>query len=92
MAKKKKKVEITSRLIEEEYLTHNELEDDEIYWTKEALANALTPYQRKIYITYLENETYAATAKAFKVSTPTAKKYIDKLTDTIINYVNEKMK
>lgn len=92
MAKKKKKVEITSRLIEEEYLTHNEQEDDELYWTKEAMANALTPYQRKIYVTYLEAGTYAATAKAFKVSTPTAKKYIDKLTDTIINYVNERMK
>lgn len=92
MGRKKKKVEISTNLIEEEYLTHNEFEDDEMYWTKEALKEALTPYQRKIYITYLENGTYAATAKAFKVSIPTAKKYVDKLTGQIMDYVFNKIK
>ena len=89
---KKKKVEISTQQIEEEYLIHNEYEDDELYWMKEALKNALTPYQRKIYVTYIEAGTYAATAKAFKVSTPTAKKYIDKLTNIIMDYVFEHLK
>lgn len=89
---KKKKVEISTQQIEEEYLIHNEFEDDELFWLKEGLKNALTPYQRKIYITYIEAGTYAATAKAFKVSTPTAKKYIDKLTGIIMEYVFEHLK
>ena len=50
MGRKKKEIQ-TTRLIEEEYLQHNDEETDEIYWMKEALKNALTPYQRKIYIT-----------------------------------------
>lgn len=84
--KKKKNI---SELIEEEYLIHNDQEDDELYWLKEALKNALTPLERKIYITYLENETYAATAKVFKVSVPTVSKYISGLKSKIINYVDE---
>lgn len=89
---KKKKVEISTKLIEDEYMMHTDWENDEMYWMKEALKEALTPYQRKIYITYLENGTYAATAKAFGVSTPTAKKYIDKLTNKITEYVFEHLK
>lgn len=89
---KKKKPEINGKLIEEEYLMHNEYEDDEMYWLKEALKEALSPIQRKIYITYLEAETYAATAKIFKVSVPTAKKYIDNLTKLITDYVFEHFK
>lgn len=92
MAKKKKKVEITTKDIEEEYMLHNDWEDDEMYATKEALKHALTPYQRKIYITYLEAGTYTETAELFKVSTPTAKNYIDRLTEKLIEYVNEYFK
>lgn len=78
-----------NELIEEEYLLHNEeTEDDEMYWLKEALKNALSPLERKIYITYLENETYAATAKLYKVSIPTLSKYICGLKKKIIDYVD----
>lgn len=83
----KKKKDI-SQLIEEEYLMHNDQEDDELYLLKEALKNALTPLERKIYITYLENETYAATAKVFKVSIPTLSKYINGLKTKLIEYVD----
>lgn len=76
-------------LLEEEYTTHNEQEDDELYWLKEALINALNPLERKIYITYLELETYTETAKAFKVSTPTLVKYVNGLKAKIIDYVDE---
>lgn len=86
--KKKKKTDI-NQLIEEEYLIHNEDEDDELYYYKEALKKALNPLERKIYITYLEMETYAATAKAFKVSIPTVSKYINNLKSKIIDYIDE---
>ena len=84
MAKKKE----ISELIEEEYITHNQEEDDEMWGLKEALVHALNPLERKIYITYLEKETYAATAKAFKVSIPTLAKYINGLKNKIIEYVD----
>lgn len=89
--KERKKVNI-NQLIEEEYLIHNEEEDDELYWTREALKKALNPLERKIYITYLELGTYAATAKAFKVSIPTVSKYCNNLKHKIMDYVCEHMK
>jgi len=92
MGRKKKKVEVTGKMIEAEYMIHNEYEDDEMYWVKEALSNVLTPYQRKIYLTYLEAGSYTGAARAFNVSVPTAKKYIVKLTQTIMNYVCNKLK
>ena len=75
--------------IEEEYTEHNIEEDDEVYLLKEALKNALNTLERKIYIAYLENETYAATAKLFHVSTPTLAKYVAGLKQKIIQYVDD---
>lgn len=86
--KKKKQVNL-NELLEEEYLIHNDDEDDELYWHREALKHALNPLERKIYITYLELETYAATAKAFKVSIPTVSHYINNLKTKIIEYIDE---
>lgn len=77
------------QLIEEEYLTHNLDEDEEVYLMKEALKYALNPIERKIYITYLELETYSAVAKAFKVTTPTVSRYINNLKTKIMNYVTD---
>lgn len=85
MAKKKKKT--IEQLIEEEYMEHNLYEDDETYWLKEALKNALTKIERKIFITYLENGTYVKTAKLFKCSIPTVSKYIINLKAKITDYV-----
>lgn len=86
--KKKKKPNI-NQLLEEEYLIHNDEEDDELFLYKEALKEALNPLERKIFITYLEMETYAATAKAFNVSIPTVSKYIGNLKSKIIDYIDE---
>ena len=77
------------QLIEDEYLEHNDNEDDEMYWLKEALKNGLNSLERKIYIAYLENETYVATAKAFKVSVPTLVKYLNNLKVKIMEYVDD---
>lgn len=84
MARKKE----IGELIEEEYITHGPDEDDELYLLKDALKYALNTLERKIFITYLENETYAATAKIFRVSVPTLAKYITGLKRKIINYVD----
>lgn len=83
----KKKPNI-NELIEEEYLIHNDDEDDELYWLKEALKHALNKVERKIYITYLELGTYTATAKAFNVSQPTVTKYLQNLKRKLIDYVD----
>lgn len=80
-----------SQLIEEEYMIHNPEDDDEMYQLKEALKNALNPLERKIFISYLECGTYAATAKLFKVSKPTVSKYVNNLKNKIIEYVDNYM-
>lgn len=77
---------ISTELIEEEYMEHLDEDDDELYWAKEAI-RSLSKLQRKIYVTYLENETYAATAKVFGVSVPTVKKYIQGLNAQIAEFV-----
>ena len=77
-----------NELIEEEYLEHSPEEDDEMFLLKEALRNVLNPVERKIFITYLEKETYAATAKAFNVSIPTVSRYINGLKNKILDYVD----
>lgn len=81
-----------NKLLEEEYLLHNENEDDEMYLLKESLRNALNPIERKIFITYMELGTYVATAKAFKVSIPTVTTYINNLKNKIIEYVDNHFK
>lgn len=88
----KKKEKTINDLIEDEYLTHNIDEDDEMYWLKEALKEALNTVERKIYLTYLERGTYAATAKAFKVTMPTLSKYVNNLKTKIIDYVDKHMR
>lgn len=83
--------ELNMELIEEEYMEHLDEDDDELYWTKEAIAK-MSKLQRKIYVTYLECGTYAGTAKVFKVSVPTLKKYVNNLTAGIRDYVCKHLK
>lgn len=89
--KTKKKVEISSKLIEEDYMEHSPEEDDEMFWIKEAL-RGFSPLERKIYVTYLETGTYTGTAQAFKVSVPTLQAYVKKLTARIAEFVCERIK
>lgn len=76
------KIKLSPELIEEEYMEHLDEDDDELYWAKEAIRK-MAKLQRKIYVTYLECGTYTGTAKVFKVSVPTVKKYINNLTTEI---------
>lgn len=77
---------INTKVIEQEYMEHLDSDTDEIYWVKEAI-KALSPVQRKIYITYLETGTYSKTAKIFRVTLPTVREYVKKLTASIREYV-----
>lgn len=91
MEETKKIREITQEMIEEEYMAHLETDDDELYWTKEAISK-MSKLQRKIYVTYLECGSYAGAAKVFQVSVPTLKKYVNNLTAWIREYVCEHLK
>lgn len=76
------------QLIEEEYLEHNDWDDDETFWLKEGLKNCLTPLERKIYLTYVEEGSYKAAAEQFKVTTPTLTRYVNELKGKLIDYVD----
>lgn len=73
-------------LFEEEYTTVTIDDDDEMVLIKQAI-KSLTGVQRKIYLTYVENGTYSATAKMFGVSIPTVKGYLKKINEKITEYV-----
>lgn len=53
-----------------------------------AALRALTPAQRKIFLTYAAKGTYTAVAKEFKVSVPTARNYIKALQAKIKEMAN----
>lgn len=78
-------------LIEEEYTTHAIGLPLTNKPHRPRSLYALNSLERKIYITYLEKETYADTAKVFKVSTPTLAKYIAGLKQKIMDYVFDHM-
>ena len=74
--------------MQNEYTQMNELtDDDELFLIKEAIEKKLTKVQRKIYLTYVDEGTYSATAKAFNCSIPTISKYIKRINGLIAQYV-----
>lgn len=61
----------------------NEMEDDDkMLHIKEAV-NSLNSIQKKIFLTYVENQTYAQTARDFGVCVQTVKKYIKHIKELI---------
>ncbi len=75
-------------MIEEEYLTPTMNDDDRLYNLRTALTR-LNSIQRKIILTYIELGTYTATAKEFKVSVPTARSYVLKIKNKILEMIEE---
>lgn len=61
--------------IEDDYITVNKDDDDEMVGIKEKLKN-LKRVEREIFLIYVNSGTYAAVAKKYNVSAPTAKSYI----------------
>lgn len=70
----------------DEYITPMDEDDDEMLLIKEAISK-LNGVQRKIYLSYVENGTYTATAEEFGVSIPTIKTYINNINGKIREYI-----
>lgn len=70
----------------DEYITPMAEDDDEMLLIKEAISK-LNGVQRKIYLSYVENGTYTATAEEFGVSIPTIKTYINNINGIIREYI-----
>ena len=74
------------KIFEEDYITPNVEDDDEMLLIKEAITK-LNGVQRKIYLSYVVNGTYTATAQEFGVSIPTIKTYINNINGIIRDYI-----
>lgn len=74
------------KIFEEDYITPSVEDDDEMLLVKEAISK-LNGVQKKIYLSYVENGTYTATAQEFGVSIPTIKAYINDINGIIRNYI-----
>lgn len=70
-------------LIKKDYEINDE-DDDRLYRIKTALAE-LRPMERKIFLVYTELGSFAAVARQFNVSAPTAKTYINNIKDKILS-------
>lgn len=65
-----------------DYEPNTDKDDDKMLHIKEAV-DSLNSLQKKIFLTYCELGSYAAVARYYKVSKPTAKKYIQQIRDKI---------
>lgn len=74
--------------IDMEDYTVNDEDDDLMVAIKEAIAG-LRPVERKIWLTYAETGSYAATARVFNVSPPTAKSYLVKVRNKILKNIDD---
>ena len=68
-------------------------DDDTLIVIKEAI-NKMRPMEQRLWIDYVECGTFAALARKYDVSAPTAKTYImrlkEKILDALIAYENNK--
>ena len=75
--------------IHDEDYEPNSMEDEErIFKIKQAIQE-LRPVERTIFLTYAEGGTYTSVAKTYKVSVPTAKKYILEVAEKILKMIND---
>ena len=70
-------------LWDDEYKADEWKDDDIMFRIKTNIEN-LRPMEKKIWMTYVELGSYAATAKECNVSGPTAKSYINRIKDKIL--------
>lgn len=62
-------------LIAKDYIPAPDTDDDRLLGAKECIQE-LTKMERRILLTYIELQTYAAAAREFNVSRPTFKRYV----------------
>lgn len=72
----------------EEYTTPAETDDDTLLVIRTAIKN-MRPMEQRLWIDYVESGTFAALARKYNVSAPTAKTYIMRLRDKILDALNE---
>ena len=76
-----------------EYTEIQITDDDTLIVIKEAI-NKMRPMEQRLWIDYVECGTFAALARKYNVSAPTAKTYImrlkEKILDALIAYENNK--
>ena len=63
-------------LIQKDYVPSFEEDDDRLFGAKECV-QALSKMEKRILLTYVELQTYAASAREFHVSAPTFKNYLN---------------
>ena len=66
----------------EDYKPNPDLDDDHMLHIKEAV-DKLDSLSKLIFLTYCELGSYAALARHYKVSKPTAKKYVNNIKQRI---------
>lgn len=67
---------------DEEYTPNPLTDDDKMYHIKSSL-KCLNTVQKMIFLLYCEEGSFAGLSRALKVSTPTAKAYINKIKSII---------
>lgn len=67
-----------------DYKPNPDVDDDEMLHIKEAVEK-LDSLSKKIFLSYVELGSYAALAREYGVTKPTAKKYIDRIREKIYN-------
>jgi predicted RNA polymerase sigma factor len=76
-----------------EYTEIQMTDDDTLRVIKETIDN-MRPMEQRLWIDYVESGTFAALARKYNVSAPTAKTYImrlrDKILDALMAYENNK--
>lgn len=71
-------------LIQDDYVPNMQQDDDRIYEAKTCI-QALNRMEKRILLTYVELQTYAAAAKEFHVSPPTFRKYLQGILEKVRN-------
>ena len=67
---------------------YNEWEDDDRMWKIKAAIEDLRPVEKQIFMSYVEGGTYVSVAKEYKVSVPTARKYIIQVRNKILEMID----
>lgn len=69
-------------LIQKDYIPSFGEDDDRLYCAKECV-QALSKMEKRILLTYVELQTYAASAREFHVSAPTFKHYLQGILEKV---------
>lgn len=75
-------MEFNYDLIQDDYVPDDIKDDDKMYLCKSCV-QSLNRMEKRILLTYVELQTYAAAAKEFNVSPPTFRKYVQGILEKV---------